>query len=78
MAQFPIKESVIVVLAQNLAASLTANAAVFPSPLVDADSRQSLTDDMKVDLRYAKNTVAFDDANKAGEGEPSNTVAVVL
>ena len=94
MAQFPIKESEIIVLAQDIAAGLTANAAVYPAPPIapaDLQTRmgayitardaavaaqaaaeqatatktealQALTDDMKADLRYAENTVNYDDA----------------
>jgi len=93
MAQFPIKEAEIVALANDIAAGLAANAAVFPAPPVapadlqtqlgayvtarDAavaaqaaaeqatavknEALQLLTDDMKADLRYAENTVDYDD-----------------
>jgi hypothetical protein len=99
MARFPIKESEILVLAQEMATGLTANAAVFPSPPVVPNAPppvpsltfmtssyttarnaamaaaataeeatttkdevlQTLVDAMKADLRYAENTVDFDD-----------------
>ncbi len=93
MARFPLKESEIVVLAQDMSSGLTANATVYPAPPVapadlqtamgayitarDAavaataaaeeataaknEALQALTDDMKADLRYAENTVDYDD-----------------
>ena len=93
MAQFPRAEGEILVLAQNLIAGLTANAATYPAPPVapaalqavldsfntlQADAAaakaaaeqattlkvaglEELTDAMKSDLRYAENTVNFDD-----------------
>ena len=93
MAQFPRTEGEILVLAQNLIAGLTANAATYPAPPVAPAARQAvldsfntlqadaaaakaaaeqattlkvagleeLTDAMKSDLRYAENTVNFDD-----------------
>jgi hypothetical protein len=94
MARFSIKESEIVVLGQDIAAGLTANAAVYPAPPVapaalqtrmgayitardaaiaaqtaaeqataaNTKGLQAMTDDMKADLRYAENTVNYDDA----------------
>jgi len=93
MAQFPRTEPEVVVLAQDMATGLAANAATFPTPPVapadlqtaigayvtarDAavaavaaaeqatatknEALQALTDDMKADLRYAENTVNYDD-----------------
>ena len=93
MAQFPRTEPQVIVLAQDMAAGLAANAAVYPAPPVapadlqtamaayitarDAavvaaaaaekataakdEALQSLADDMKDDLRYAENTVNYDD-----------------
>ena len=93
MARFPLKEAEILALANDMAAGLAANAAVFPAPPVapadlqtamatyitarDAavaaaaaaeqataskdEALQALTDDMKDDLRYAENTVDYDD-----------------
>ena len=93
MAQFPRTEPQVIVLAQDMAAGLAANAAVYPAPPVapadlqtamaayitarDAavaaaaaaeqataaknEALQTLTDDMKADLRYAETTVNYDD-----------------
>lgn len=93
MAQFPRTEAQIAVLANDMAAGLAANAAVYPAPPVapaDLQTRlaayvtardaavaaqaaaeqataaknealEALTDDMKTDLRYAENTVDYDD-----------------
>ena len=95
MAKFPRTEPQTVILAQDIAAGLTANAAIYPSPPVAAadlqtgieayitardaavaaqaaaeqataaknEALQALTDDMKADLRYAENTVDYDDDN---------------
>jgi hypothetical protein len=94
MAKFPIRESDIKVLAQNIATGLTASAAVYPAPPVTAIALQAnldslitlsddcvaaraaaeaatvlknagleeLTDAMKAVLRYAEDTVDYDDA----------------
>jgi hypothetical protein len=93
MARFPLKEAEIVVLAQDMAAGLAANAAVYPAPPVapadlqtamgayitarDAavaataaaeqataakdEALQAVVDGMKADIRYAENTVKYDD-----------------
>ena len=93
MAQFPRTEPQVIVLAQDMAAGLAANAAVYPAPPVapaDLQTRmaayitardaavaataaaeqataskdealQALADDTKADLRYAENTVNYDD-----------------
>ena len=93
MARFPTTEGEIIVLAQNIVAGLTANAATYPAPPVAAADLQAvldsfvtlqnnvaaakaalstavtikdagleeLTDAMKAILRYAENTVDFDD-----------------
>ena len=93
MARFPTTEGEIIVLAQNIVAGLTANAATYPAPPVAAADLQAvlesfitlqsnvaaakaalstavtikdagleeLTDAMKAILRYAENTVNFDD-----------------
>ena len=94
MATFPRTEGEILILAQNLIAGLTANAATYPAPPVappalqavlasfntlqnnaaaaqaaaaqatalKMDGLEELTDAMKSDLRYAENTVNYDDA----------------
>lgn len=93
MATFPIKESDILALSQQMASGLAANAATYPAPPVaaidlgtavstyttaknasvaalaaaeqataDKDTAlEALVDAMKADLRYAENTVDFDD-----------------
>ena len=93
MAQFPRTEGEVLILAQNIVAGLTANAATYPAPPVLPAALQAvldsfvtlqndvaaaraaaeqattlkdagleeLTDAMKTDLRYAENTVDFDD-----------------
>ena len=93
MARFPIKESEVVVLAQEMATGLAANIAIYPAPPIptpvftirtseyttarDAavaaaaaaeqatatkdEALQALVDAMKANLRYAENTVDFDD-----------------
>jgi len=94
MAQFPIKESEIKSLAQNIVTGLTENAAIYPAPPVAAVDLQAvldsfivlgdecvsaralaeqatvtkdagleeLRDAMKAVLRYAEDTVDYDDA----------------
>ena len=94
MAQFPIREADIKVLAQNIATGLTANAATYPAPPVTAIDLQAvldslitlndevvaaraaaeqatatkdagleeLTDAMRAVLRYAEDTVSYNDA----------------
>jgi len=93
MAQFPIKESEVFALAQEMMAGLGANAAIYPSPPVSIgdlgasfgaymsarnaataaqaaaeeatatkdEALGAMTDNMRADLRYAENTVDFDD-----------------
>jgi len=54
MARFPLKEAEIVVLAQDMAAAEQATAA-------KDEALQAVVDGMKADIRYAENTVNYDD-----------------
>ena len=90
MAQFPSRETEVLALAEDLAAGLTANPEIYASPPVPpADVRENGSwevagiamgpeatlngQERGTELEYR--VIA---ANRAGEGEPSNTVMAVL
>lgn len=110
MAQFPIREADIKVLAQNIVTGLTANAVLYPAPPVTAidlqavlDSSITLSDEvvaaraaaeqatatkdagleelttaMRAVLRYAEDTVNYDDAQLSLLGWGGRAAAVAL